>query len=112
MNNKLKGAVGEQLAVNYLKKLGYKILETNFSTKVGEIDIIAQDKNYIVFIEVKNRTSLKYGRPSEAVNYIKQTKIKQVSQIYLQKNNKLNSFCRFDVMEILDNEINYIINAF
>ena len=112
MNNKLKGAIGENQAADYVKKLGFKVLERNFTTKIGEIDIIAQDKNYIVFIEVKKRTSLEYGRPSEAVNYFKQTKIKQVSQIYLQKNNKLNSYVRFDVLEILDNEINYILNAF
>ena len=85
MNNKIKGAYGEKQAVSYIKKLGYKILEQNFTTKIGEIDIIAQDKSYIVFIEVKNRTSQKFGRPSEAVNNHKQHKIKQVALLYMQK---------------------------
>ena len=112
MNNKIKGAQGEQQALSYVKKLGYKILEKNFTTKIGEIDIIAQDKNSLVFIEVKNRSSKKFGRPSEAVNNHKQYKIKQVAQLYLQKIKKTSSFCRFDVLEVLDNEINYILNAF
>ena len=112
MNNKLKGAQGEQQALKYVKKLGYKILEKNFTTKIGEIDIIAQDKNSLVFIEVKNRTSQKFGRPSEAVNNHKQHKIKQVAQLFLQKTKKTSNFCRFDVLEVLDNEINYILNAF
>lgn len=112
MNNKILGAQGEKQAVNYIKRMGYKILATNFTTKIGEIDIIAQDNNYIVFVEVKSRSSLKYGRPSEAVNFHKQSKIKQVALLYLQKNNKMNNFFRFDVLEIFDNEVNYIINAF
>ncbi len=112
MNNKIKGAIGESKAIEYVKKLGYKIIEKNFTTKIGEIDIIAQDKNYMVFIEVKSRTSLKFGRPSEAVNYHKQNKIKQVALLYMQKLKNFKGFFRFDVLEILDNEINYIINAF
>ena len=51
MNNKILGAQGEKQAVNYIKRMGYKILATNFTTKIGEIDIIAQDNNYIVFVE-------------------------------------------------------------
>lgn len=112
MNNKIIGAQGEKLAQEYIKKLGYKVIETNFATKFGEIDIIAIDKKVIVFIEVKNRSSLKYGRPSEAVNKYKQNKIKLVAEFYMQKHKLHNSFCRFDVIEILNSEINYIINAF
>ena len=112
INNKIKGNLGEINAQEYVKKLGYKIIETNFKTKFGEVDIIAQDKNYIVFIEVKYRTSLKYGRPSEAVNGYKQNKIKLVAQFYIQKYNLIKQFYRFDVLEIWNNDINYIINAF
>ena len=110
--NRVKGFAGEKQAQKYINKLGYKILATNYTTKFGEIDIIAQDKSVIVFIEVKYRKTLKYGRPSEAVTPYKQNKIRKVAQFYLLKNGLLNSFVRFDVLEIIDNEINYIINAF
>ena len=112
INNKIKGNLGEFNAQEYVKKLGYIIIETNFKTKFGEVDIIAQDKNYLVFIEVKYRTSLKYGRPSEAVNNHKQNKIKLVAQFYIQKYNLTQQYYRFDVLEILNDDINYIINAF
>ena len=61
------GRFGEDEAVKYLKQKGYKILDRNFSCKRGEIDIVALDKEEIVFIEIKSRVSLKYGLPSEAV---------------------------------------------
>ena len=112
ISTRLKGIFYEKIAQNYVKSLGYKILETNFSNKIGEIDIIAQDKDYLVFIEVKSRASEKFGRPSEAVNYAKQTKIRRVAESYLIKKHLNNQFCRFDVLEILENDINYIINAF
>ena len=65
------GKLGEELAVGYLQKQNYKIIERNFECRQGEIDIIALDKNELVFIEVKTRTSIKYGKPAEAVNQIK-----------------------------------------
>ena len=74
--NAIKGRKGEAEAVAFLKKEGYKILETNFKTKIGEIDIIAQDKeNRIIFVEVKARASTKFGMPREAVNLKKQQTI-------------------------------------
>lgn len=66
--NYLKGKKQEAIAQNFLKKKGYKILESNFSTKIGEIDIVANDKNVIVFVEVKYRTTDGFGLPREAVN--------------------------------------------
>ena len=71
---KLLGRAGEKLAVDFLKKKGFKILKTNYKTVVGEIDIIAQDREYIVFIEVKTRSSDNYGLPREAVDRKKQEK--------------------------------------
>ncbi len=68
------GRAGEKRAVVFLKKKGFKILKTNYKTVFGEIDIIAQDKDTIVFIEVKTRTSDNYGVPSEAVDKRKQEK--------------------------------------
>ena len=110
--NRVKGFVGEKQAQKYINRLGYKILATNYTTKFGEIDIIAQDKSVIVFIEVKYRKSLKHGRPSEAVTPFKQNKIRGVAQFYLLQNNLTQNYVRFDVLEIVDDEVNYVINAF
>ncbi len=110
--NRKTGAEGEALAAKYLKKKGYKIVETNYSCKLGEIDIIAERKSVIVFVEVKTRTSAIFERPCEAVTPFKQMKIRQTAQFYLKEKRKLESDCRFDVIEVLDNEINHIENAF
>ena len=110
--NKVQGSIGEIDAIELLKKNGYKILETNYKTKFGEIDIIALEKGIIVFIEVKRRSTLMYGRPIEAVDYYKQRKIKKVAEFYLIKNKRLENDVRFDVIEILDKQIEHIKNAF
>ena len=110
--NKITGDKGEIFAQNYLKKQGYKILEINYSNKLGEIDIIAKDKKTIVFVEVKSRASYKLGRPCEAVTPYKQNKIKSVAKFYLMMHNAFEEDCRFDVIEVLDEEINHIKNAF
>lgn len=94
------GSFGEKIANKYLESIGYEILEKNFTCKQGEIDIIAKDKHEIVFIEVKTRTSTKYGKPAEAVNNTKQKHIYNSAKYYLYKNNKENIFVRFDVLEI------------
>lgn len=114
INNKVLGSAGEKMAVDYLKKNKYKILECNYVNKVGEIDIICFDKktNTYVFVEVKTRTTLKHGYPREAVNNYKQNKIKSVATIYAMSNNIYNEKIRFDVIEILNNELTHIVNAF
>ncbi len=109
---KLLGRAGEKLAVDFLKKKGFKILKTNYRTSVGEIDIIAQDNEAIVFIEVKTRTSENYGMPCEAVDRKKQEKYYRSATFYLQREKKMESECRFDVVEIENGKINHILNAF
>ena len=104
------GKNGEQLAVKYLIKNNYKILETNFECRQGEIDIIAKDKQELVFIEVKTRTNNLYGQPSEAVDLTKQNHIKKVIAYYLYKNKLENSFIRIDVIEIKINQNKKYIN--
>jgi putative endonuclease len=106
------GRAGEKLAVDFLKKKGFKILKTNYKTVVGEIDIIVQDKEYIVFIEVKTRSSDSYGVPAEAVDRKKQEKYYKTATFYLQKEKKTDANCRFDVIEIENGQINHIFNAF
>lgn len=112
MKHIILGKKGEIEAFNFLKAKGYKILQTNYVNVLGEIDIIAKEKEYLVFVEVKTRFSRKFGRASEAVNFYKQKKIKEVALLYLKKNNALESNVRFDVIEVYDNEINHIVNAF
>ncbi len=109
---KLLGRVGEKKAVDFLKSKGYKILEINYKTHLGEIDIIAQDKEYTVFIEVKTRSSYDYGSGAEAVNARKQEKYFKVATEYLLRKGKMEEPCRFDVVEIEDGQINLIIDAF
>ena len=112
-NTKFTGIKGETLAKEYLQNSGYKIIVCNYKNKIGEIDIIAKEGDYIVFVEVKTRESLKFGYPREAVNFYKQQKIKQVAMGYLKFKglyDKVN--VRFDVVDILGDDITLIKNAF
>ena len=95
------GTWGEEQAVNYLRKQGMKIIERNFRTPVGEIDIIARDKKYLVFLEVKTRRSTAFGPPQEAVGQRKQRQIARTAQWYLQNNKNGKLQPRFDVVAIL-----------
>ncbi|MCA6071260.1 MAG: YraN family protein [Endomicrobium sp.] len=101
----------EKEVVEHLKKLKYEIIETNFSTKFGEIDIIAKHKDAIVFIEVKYRKSLYSGVPQEAVTFKKQQKIIKSAITYVKQNNIKNDI-RFDVAAADDNKIEIIESAF
>ena len=106
------GRAGEKRAVDFLRKKGFKILNTNYRAPVGEIDIIAEDGDVIVFVEVKTRTSDNYGNPCEAVDKKKQEKYYKIATFYLQREGKMDSACRFDVVEIENGQINHIFNAF
>ena len=110
--NYVKGKKNEQLAYEYLKKRKYKILEINYVNAIGEIDIIAKDKNAIVFVEVKFRKSAAFGYPLEAVDVRKQNKIRRVATIYLKQNSLFDEEIRFDVLSVLGEEITHIENAF
>lgn len=110
--NKITGNKGEKQAVKYLKKQGYKILATNYATKLGELDIIAKEKNELIFVEVKTRLTTEFGLPREAVTNYKQNKIRQVATEYLKSTGNLNRECRCDVIEILNGELVHIKNAF
>ncbi len=101
----------EEVAVKYLKKSGYKIIEQNYRLKVGEIDIIAKDKKTLVFVEVKYRQSKEFGTPSEFVTVQKQNKIIKTALLYLKQNNIESDF-RFDVISICNDETEHIKNAF
>jgi len=110
------GKEGEKLAAAFLKKSGYKIVEVNYHCPIGEIDIVARDKNEMVFVEVKARKSSALGYPEEAVGVKKQKKMSQLALWYLQKKKLSNARARFDVVAILmlpsGNDIRLIRNAF
>ena len=95
------GKAGEELAVALLKDKGYKILARNYKTKLGEIDIIACDKDVYCFIEVKTRHSDKFGLPSEAVSAFKQRQISKAALVFLKENHLLDKKSRFDVVSII-----------
>lgn len=101
MNTRRFGIIGEKIAQDYLRKKGYEILETNFYTKRGEIDIIGKKDDCIVFIEVKTRTNLNYGTPAMSVTSGKKKHIKFVAKIFLSLNRLKEHEIRFDVIEIL-----------
>lgn len=103
------GNSGEEAAGLHLQQNGYKIIQKNYRCKLGEIDIIAKDADYLVFIEVKSRKNTQYGTPSEAVNYFKQQKIKKVAQYYLMTKG-IEPNVRFDVVEIIGEIKNQAIN--
>jgi putative endonuclease len=110
------GEKGESIAVRHLKKKGYKILEKNYRTKLGEIDIIAKDKDTLVFVEVKSRRSWQFGNPKAAVTHAKQRKISKVALYYLKTNDRSNAKARFDVVTITatrdKSQIEIVKNAF
>ena len=112
MDNKIKGRGGEAQAAAYLKRKKYKILEMNFTAQTGEIDIVALQKDTIVFVEVKSRFSVRYGLPREAVNEQKQRHIARTAEAYLQKHGLFGTPVRFDVIEVGESGVNHIENAF
>ena len=98
--SRLKGNIGEDFAAKYLEKDGYKILERNYATKMGEIDIIAQKERYIVFVEVKSRAEDCLYPPCEAVTFSKQRKICKTAMLYKLRKG-FEGQPRFDVFEII-----------
>ena len=112
MNNRKTGSSYERIAGEYLKLQGYEILEYNFRCRMGEIDIIAKDGEYLVFCEVKYRQNARKGNPLDAVTPEKQKKISQTALYYVTTRYKREVACRFDVIGILGDEIQLVKNAF
>ena len=119
LTTKRIGDYGERLAAKELKKSGYRITARNYRTAHGEIDIIAENREFLVFVEVKARRDLEdrlenYGRPCEAVTAEKQRHIRSAASVFLQKH-PTDKFIRFDVTEVYlgkPNRINRIEDAF
>ncbi len=111
------GKKGEKIALRYLKKSGFEIIECGFRALRGEIDIIAKEKDTVVFVEVKTRKSNEFGSPLEAIDLNKQKQIKKIASVYISKKYRKFIPCRFDVIGIMvekrgDYKISHIRNAF
>ena len=118
MDKKELGAYGEKKTAEFLRRKGYRIVESNYSCRFGEIDIIASKDAYIVFVEVKLRKNAEFAEAREFVNYSKQRKIIKTAQLWLSLNNCLLQ-PRFDVVEVYAPQgssgpvsINHLENAF
>lgn len=99
-SNLESGIWAEDKAEEFLKRSGYKILQRNYKTKLGEVDIIARDLNTICFIEVKFRSSNRFGSALEAVSNLKQKQISKAALNFLKEKNLLNKKARFDVVAL------------
>lgn len=110
------GTAGEELAVRYLRKQGYEILQTNFRFEKAEIDVVAREGDALVFVEVKSRRSKSFGEPEEAVTPRKQQQLRKAAEGYLFENGIDDVECRFDVLAIYFYEgkasIDHIQHAF
>jgi putative endonuclease len=109
--NRKLGFFGERRAAKYLKKQGYEILERNYKCPFGEVDIIAKKGDVVAFVEVKTRSSDYFGTPGEAVNGVRRKRYANSAKFYFSGRD-INCTVRFDVLEILQKQINYIENAF
>jgi putative endonuclease len=95
------GRNGEDIAVRYLERRRWTVLERGFRMLRGEIDIIARDKGTLVFVEVKTRRGLGFGPPAAAVTPSKQSRIRRIAQAYLSRKGLAGVVCRFDVIAII-----------
>jgi putative endonuclease len=115
-HNILLGKSGEEAAVNLLKEKGYKIIARNYKSKLGEIDIVAKDRDTLCFIEVKTRQNDSFGIPLESVAFRKQRQISKAALLFLKEKNLFQKKARFDVVSIINTQekprIELIKNAF
>jgi putative endonuclease len=115
-NKRQAGSAGEQLAMQYLQRLGFDILEMNYQHGHGEIDIIAKEGEFLVFCEVKSRSTDEYGEPEYAITPGKQQQIRKMAHAYLYEHEIREQACRFDVVAIRFRggtaEIRHVKNAF
>ena len=112
-NNRKKGEEYENQAAQYLQQKGFRILEHNFYSHCGEIDLVAKDKDYLVFVEVKYRKNDRGGHPLETVDVRKQRRVCRTAEYYcLSHGSGETTPCRFDVVGIIGNEIIHVEDAF
>ncbi len=98
------GQAGEKAAAALLRKEGFRIIEYNFKTPLGEIDMIAEEDDVLCFVEVKTRRSATFGGPAEAVTPRKQHQIAKVAAVYMSRNCPGGRTCRFDVVTVMEKD--------
>ena len=101
LSERSPGAWGEELALRYLERRGYELVERNYRTRYGEIDLILREEDTLVFVEVKLRRGTGFGNPLEAVTLAKQTTIRSLAEQYLSERDPTFDALRFDVIGIL-----------
>ncbi len=94
------GILGEKLAKDFLKKRGYRIIETNYRCPEGEIDIVARHKDFLVFVEVRTKTSREFGSPEESITPAKREKLRTTAAQYQQSHDNLPPSWRIDVVAV------------
>ncbi len=100
MKRRDTGILGEKLAGDFIRKRGYRIIETNYRCPEGEIDIVARHEDHLAFIEVRTKRSLDFGSPEESITLAKQKKVRAVAAHYLQTHENLPSLWRIDVVAV------------
>lgn len=105
------GAANEDLAETHLRRCGYRIIERNFKTKIGELDIIARDGAVLCFVEVRSRTSVHHGDAIETVDHVKRARVSRMAQLYLAWRRPEFDHARFDVLGITGERVTLIRDA-
>jgi putative endonuclease len=105
------GAKNEDRASSFLADLGYVIVERNFKTKLGELDIIARDGDVLVFVEVRSRTTRAFGHAAESVNHTKRARVARMAALYLGWRRPSFAYARFDVLAITARAVDHIVDA-
>jgi len=100
MKRRDTGILGERLAKDFVKKRGYRILETNYRCPEGEIDIVAKDKDCLVFIEVRSKTSREFGSPEESITPVKRERMRTTAAHYRQSHSNLPPLWRIDMVAV------------
>jgi putative endonuclease len=100
LKRKDTGNLGEKLAAEFLKKKGYRVLETNYRCRLGEIDIIASQNDSLVFFEVRTRSNLDLGSPEESITFKKMRNMEQTAEYYLQNHENFPDSWRIDVVAV------------
>ena len=110
--NKKFGKQGEDIAVEYLESQGFEIIIQNYQfSRYGEIDIVAYNNNLLLFVEVKNRNSIKYGAPQYSITNKKKKSLRNTANAFLNSHERFNNkstTCRFDMIAIVNNNIEWI----
>jgi putative endonuclease len=106
-----RGASAETIAVRFLERRGYRIVERNFKTKLGELDIVARDGSVLCFIEVRSRSDDHFGNAAESVNHVKRGKVTKMARIYLGQRRPAFDEARFDVVALTGDRIDLIRDA-